>query len=237
VAAQPESPNVTTPGYGMPPPAQPGPSAAPQPLPAQGAQPQYGQPSPAPTYPSPTGGYPAPTYGQPGYTQPPPQGYAQPVPPPQPYAPQAYPAQPGYGPYGQPSPPPAAQPSAAVGAAAQRYRAALSLYIQRDYLGAIAELDAAITLDPNLAVAYTARGSSKFGLGKFREAAADYKAALDLDATRAEPIWGLAECQRMLKDPAAPDTYRRYASSVSGDVNEDRRSKARRWATELSGQR
>jgi tetratricopeptide (TPR) repeat protein len=106
--------------------------------------------------------------------------------------------------------------------------------MQRDYLGAIAELDAAITLDPNLAVAYTARGSAKFGLRKFREAAADYKAALDLDPARAEPIWGLAECQRMLRDPAAPDTYRRYAASLAGDVNEERRSRARRWATELA---
>jgi tetratricopeptide (TPR) repeat protein len=125
-------------------------------------------------------------------------------------------------------------PSASVHAAAQRYRAAISLYTQRDYLGAIAELDAAIALDPNLSVAYTARGSARFGLGKLREAAADYKAALDLDPSRAEPIWGLAECQRMLRDPAAPDTYRRYAASLAGDVNEDRRARARRWATELS---
>jgi tetratricopeptide (TPR) repeat protein len=123
---------------------------------------------------------------------------------------------------------------ASVGAAAQRYRAALSLYTQRDYLGAVAELDAAITLDPNLAVAYVARGSARFGLGKYRQAAADYKAALDLEPARAEPIWGLAECQRMLHDPAAPDTYRRYAASVAGDVNEDRRARARKWATELS---
>jgi hypothetical protein len=44
----------------------------------------------------------------------------------------------------------------------------------------------------------------------------------------------LAECQRMLRDPAAPDTYRRYAASLAGDVNEERRARARRWATELS---
>lgn len=206
---------ATTPGYGMPPPSEPAPYSPPQyaqPPQQQYAQPQYAQPG----------------YGQPAYPQAPPQqpAYAQPQPQ---YAQPAYPPpQPAYG---QPAP----QPSAAGAAAAQRYRAALSLYIQRDYLGAIAELDAAITLDPNLSVAYTARGSSKFGLGKYREAAADYKAALDLDAAKAEPIWGLAECQRMLRDPAAPDTYRRYAASVSGDVNEDRRAKARRWATELSG--
>jgi tetratricopeptide (TPR) repeat protein len=241
----------STPGYGMPP-------APAQGYPQQGGQPQYGQPQyappaqyppqyaqpqyappqypPAQQYPPPQQ-YPQPQYGQPQYAQPqygqPPaaQGYGQPQygqPAP---GPSPAPAQPGYAPAPEPQPP---LVPASVGAAAQRYRAALSLYTQRDYLGAIAELDAAITLDPNLAVAYVARGSARFGLGKYRQAAADYKAALDLDPARAEPVWGLAECQRMLHDPAAPETYRRYAASVSSDVNEDRRAKARRWAAELT---
>jgi tetratricopeptide (TPR) repeat protein len=243
----------STPGYGMPP-------ATSQGYPQPSGQPQYGQPpSPQPQYPQPQAGqpqYPQPQYGQqpqyapPQYPQPQYGGqpqYGQPT-----YAPPGYapaPAQPQYVPaapqagypsqeaptYATPAPTPQAPlVPASVSAAAQRYRTALSLYTQRDYLGAIAELDAAITLDPNLAVAYVARGSARFGLGKYRQAAADYKAALDLDPARAEPIWGLAECQRMLHDPAAPDTYRRYAASVAGDVNEDRRAKARRWAAELA---
>jgi tetratricopeptide (TPR) repeat protein len=228
-------------GYSMPLPSPATPAQSPlpqypqQPAPAQHGQPQYGSQG-APAYP-PQGGaaqeYPGQAYGQqPQYAQPqyPQPQYGQP--------PAQYP-QPSYGqaPYGQPGygqAPPQVQASASVTAAAQRYRAAISLYTQRDYLGAIAELDAAITLDPNLAVAYTARGSAKYGLRKYREAAADYMAALDLDPSRAEPIWGLAECQRMLRDPAASDTYRRYAASVAGDVNEERRARARRWATELA---
>jgi len=127
----------------------------------------------------------------------------------------------------------AARP-AAVGASRARYKAALSLMEQRDYVGAIAELDAAITLDPNFTYAYVARATARFGLQKFRAAAADYKAALDLDPARAGPIWGLAECQRKLKDPAAAETYRRYAASVAGDVNETWRAQARQWSVELS---
>jgi tetratricopeptide (TPR) repeat protein len=251
----PREPVPSTPGYGLPP-AQPstgGQTAYPQ----QGySQPAYPPAQQQPAYPTQQGypaqqgyvqqGYP-PAQQQPAY---PPQGYDQPgaaqsQPPAYPQTGYPQTTQPLYPPpayevrslpqqYAPPAPP--QQPSAAAAAAATRYRAALSLYVQRDYLGAIAELDAAITLDPNLAVAYTARGSSKFGLRKYREAAGDYKASLDLDPTKAEPIWGLAECQRMLNDPAAADTYRRYAASIAGDVNEDRRSKARRWATELSGQ-
>lgn len=239
---QPATPSPTdaasTPGYGLPA-AQPDPRAQPayaQPYPQTATQPGYPQQGYSqPTYPAsqPQGQYGQPQYAQqPGY--PPPQpGYGQPAAPPQP----AY-GQPAYGQPGAPLPsePGPSQPSASVAAAAQRYRAALALYTQRDYLAAIAELDAAITLDPNLAVAFIARGSAKFGLRKYREAAGDYKAALDLDVTKAEPIWGLAECQRMLSDPAASATYRRYAASIAGDVNEDRRVKARKWATELGGQ-
>jgi tetratricopeptide (TPR) repeat protein len=206
------------PQYAQPPAYLPEPGGPQEyPVQQQAQPPQYAPPQ----YPQQHGQQPQ--YGQPGYGQA--QG-GQPQYPQPGYAPQGGPAQPAYG---QP-----AQVPASINAAAQRYRAALSLYIQRDYLGAIAELDAAITLDPSLAVAYTARGSAKFGLRKHREAAADYKAALDLDAARAEPIWGLAECQRMLRDPAAPDTYRRYAASLAGDVNEERRARARRWATELA---
>lgn len=250
-----------TPGYGAPPAAPPQPAYGQPPYPAQGAPayappgPSYPQPAPQyapqppgygqPAYPpqgAPAYAAPAPAYPQPGYAQPQYAPSVQPQYAPPGWGPPGVPAQPAHGAQGLPGgaaplpapEPPPAQPAPAAAAAAQRYRSAINLYIQRNYLAAVAELDAAITLDPGLAVAYTARGSAKFGLGRYREAAADYQAALDLDASRAEPIWGLAESQRMLKDPAAPETYRRYASSIAADVNEERRDKARRWAAELS---
>ncbi len=228
-------PAASTPGYGMPPaPSQgyPQPQIQ-QPAPQQYGQPQqYAQPQNPQQYGQPQ--YAQPQYQQPQYQQP---QYQQPAYPPQGYAPPQYPQQPAYAPPVAPAPGAEVQGPlvpAAVGASRARYKAALSLMEQRDYVGAVAELDAAITLDPNFTYAYVARATARFGLQKYRAAAADYKAALDLDPARAGPIWGLAECQRKLKDPAAADTYRRYAASVAGDVNETWRAQARQWSVELS---
>ena len=124
---------------------------------------------------------------------------------------------------------PATAPSAA-----QRYRSALDLVARRDYRGAIALLDEAIVLDPRLAVAYTARASARFGLGGFRDAADDYKAAIGLDPALATPLYGLAECYRLLGDPLAGELYQRYAASRAPDVREDLRSIARDRARDLS---
>jgi tetratricopeptide (TPR) repeat protein len=129
-----------------------------------------------------------------------------------------------------PAPPPAAGPTAA-----QRYRAGVDLIGKRDYAGAVTELSEAIALDPRLAVAYAARASARFGLGRYREAADDYKASLGLDPGLATPLYGLAECYRLLGDPAAAEMYRRYADSKSPDVREDLRAQASKRAAELSG--
>jgi tetratricopeptide (TPR) repeat protein len=136
------------------------------------------------------------------------------------------------------APPPAAAepPSPAPGpSAAERYRAAVALVGKRDFKGAEAELDRAIALDPRLAVAYAARASARFGLGRTRDAAADYRAALDLDPRLATPLYGLAECYRLLGDPAAADMYQRYAQSRAADVREELRTLAAKRAQELSG--
>jgi tetratricopeptide (TPR) repeat protein len=84
------------------------------------------------------------------------------------------------------------------------------------------------------AVAFVARASARYGLGKHREAADDYEAALALDPRLGTPLWGLAECYRLLGDPHAAEYYDRYAKSTSSDVREDLRELARRRARELS---
>ncbi|ABS26704.1 tetratricopeptide repeat protein [Anaeromyxobacter sp. Fw109-5] len=137
-------------------------------------------------------------------------------------------------PEGAGAPAPAASAPGALPSAGQRYRSALDLVARRDYAGAIALLNEAIALEPRLAVAYTARASARFGLGRFREAADDYKAALGLDPALATPLYGLGECYRLLGDPLAAELYARYAASRASDVREDLRVIARDRAEDLS---
>ena len=54
-------------------------------------------------------------------------------------------------------------------------------YDRVDYTGAIADLDKAIELDPNYALAYTNRGLAKAHLKQYSEAIADYDKAIELD--------------------------------------------------------
>ncbi|HUL57938.1 MAG TPA: tetratricopeptide repeat protein [Anaeromyxobacteraceae bacterium] len=128
---------------------------------------------------------------------------------------------------------PAPEPSGPT--AAQHYRAGLDLMGKRDWNAAANEFSEAIALDPRLAVAYSARASARFGLQKYREAADDYKAALGLDPGLATPLYGLAECYRLLGDPAAAEYYKRYADSTAKDVRDDLRAVASQRAQELSG--
>ena len=116
---------------------------------------------------------------------------------------------------------------------AQRYRAAVDLIVKREYARAIAELNDALAQDPKLAVGYAARASAHFGLGRYREASDDYRAALGLSPDLATPLYGLAECSRLLGDPAAADYYQRYVDSRASDVREDLRATARRRVAEL----
>lgn len=129
-----------------------------------------------------------------------------------------------------PEPPPLPGPTAA-----QRYRAALDLIARREYGRAVAELDDAIAKDPRLGVAFSARASARFGLARYRDAASDYAMALELDPGLGTPLYGLAECYRLLGDPRAAELYRRYAGSRATDVREELRTVAARRAVELSG--
>jgi tetratricopeptide (TPR) repeat protein len=137
------------------------------------------------------------------------------------------------------SAPPAAAPAPAAAppapqTAAQHYRTAVGLIGKREFKSAEAELDEALAKDPRLAVAYSARASARFGLGRTRDAADDYRAALELDPALATPLYGLAECYRLLGDPAASDLYLRYAQSRAPDVREELRLVAQKRAKDLA---
>jgi tetratricopeptide (TPR) repeat protein len=132
------------------------------------------------------------------------------------------------------APAPAPAPAGNPDAAAQHYRIAIGLLQNRDWMGAINELSFAIRDDPKLAVAYSARGSALFGLGKYGEAAEDYQKAIALDANLGTPIYGFAECHRMLgNDKKAAEAYGRYAKSTAPDVRDDLRATAAKRAQEL----
>jgi tetratricopeptide (TPR) repeat protein len=118
--------------------------------------------------------------------------------------------------------------------AAQHYRTALGLLQNRDWAKAVAELSDAILANPKLAVAYSARGSAQFGLGKYREAAEDYRTATQLDPKLGTPVYGLAECYRVLGDgKKAAEMYGQYARSTAPDVRDDLRALAAKRAEEL----
>jgi tetratricopeptide (TPR) repeat protein len=133
------------------------------------------------------------------------------------------------------SPPPSSGTASPPGVtAAQHYRTALGHLQNRDWGKAVAELSDAIRVDPKLAVAYAARGSAQFGLGKYGDAAEDYRAALVLDPALATPVYGLAECYRVLGDAKrAAEMYERYSRAGSSDVREDLRAIAAKRAQEL----
>lgn len=140
------------------------------------------------------------------------------------------------------TPEPAAAPATAAAperpavseTGAQRYRNALGMLQSREWAKAIAELDGAIEADPKLAVAWSARGSAQFGLGKYKEAAEDYRQAIALDAKLGTPVYGLAECYRQLGERSrAAETYRKYAESTAPDVRDDLRALAAKRAQEL----
>jgi Tfp pilus assembly protein PilF len=129
-----------------------------------------------------------------------------------------------------PTPAPAGDPEAA----AAHYRTAIGLLQNRDWKEAANELTTAIRYDPKLAVAYSARGSALFGLGRYGDAADDYQRSVSLDANLATPLYGLAECYRVLGDnKKAAEAYEKYAKSTASDVREDLRATASKRAQEL----
>jgi tetratricopeptide (TPR) repeat protein len=120
--------------------------------------------------------------------------------------------------------------------AAEAYEQGVTFVSRGQYAEALAALDEAVRRDPRLPVAYTARGAALFGLGRYVEAAGDYRTALALDPAQATPLFGLAECYRLLQQPAAAvEHYGRYAQSMAPDVREDLRGEAQARIAELRG--
>lgn len=130
-----------------------------------------------------------------------------------------------------------AAPSAAPGPASseqasRHYKAALTMIGDRDFKGAVLELDQALLRNPKLGVAHAARGSALFGLGRFQDAANDYQTALAMVPGMATPLYGLAETYRRLDDPRAGEYYVRYAGSDASDVRPELRETARQRASQ-----
>ena len=117
--------------------------------------------------------------------------------------------------------------------ASRHYKAALGMIGARDFKGAIAELDRALEINPQLGVAVAARASAFYGLARYPEAARDYEAALALVPHLATPLYGLAESYRRLGDPRAGEYYLRYAQSEASDVRPELRETARLRAEQL----
>lgn len=135
---------------------------------------------------------------------------------------------------GKSPPPEAARIASAATPAAPAYEAGVALIGKGKYAEALASLDEAVRKDPRLAVAYSARASALFGLGRYLDSAADYRTALSLDPSQATPLFGLGECNRLLgQGAAAADFYARYVESAAPDVRDDLRAEARRRLGEL----
>jgi superkiller protein 3 len=101
----------------------------------------------------------------------------------------------------------------------QAYEQGLRSIQARDYAGAYAAFSQALTMEPTLAVAHAARGSALVGLGRYPEAVADYRNALQLDGNMAAPRYGMAECYKALGlNAEARAEYERYAASTAPDV-------------------
>ena len=135
---------------------------------------------------------------------------------------------------GKAPPPEAARTAGAATPAAPAYEAGVALIGKGQYAEALVSLDEAVRKDPGLAVAYSARASALFGLGRYLDSAADYRTALSLDPSRATPLFGLGECNRLLgQGAAAAGFYARYVESAAPDVRDDLRAEARKRLGEL----
>jgi len=128
----------------------------------------------------------------------------------------------------KPAPPP-------PGDAKSHYVAGVNLINQRRYEESLAELDQALQLDPGMAVARVARGSSYIALSKYDAAVKDYAAAHEADPALAAPLFGLAEAYRGLGDNTkAADFYRQFAASTAPDATQALKDYALQNAQSLS---
>jgi len=118
--------------------------------------------------------------------------------------------------------------------ASRRYKAAVAMIGDRDFKGAVLELDQALLLNPQLGAAVAARASALYGLERYKDAAQDYEKAVVMLPDQATPLYGLAETYRHLDDPRAGGLYARYAESEASDVRPELRQTARQRAAEYA---
>lgn len=119
-------------------------------------------------------------------------------------------------------------------AAARLYEEGVKRVMARDYGGALDNLTEAIKLEPNLGVAWIARGSANIGLRRYADAIADYEQALKLDPNRASPLYGIAEANRGLRRFSEARTwFQRYAAATSPDVQPSLQAEARKKADKM----
>ncbi len=131
-------------------------------------------------------------------------------------------------------PTPLAAPDPARGQARVAYERGVKQINGQDYAGALQSLSQAIELQPNLAPAYTARGSANMGMQRYPEAVSDYQSALKVDGNLATPLYGLGEAlQAMGRAADARRYYEKYATSTAVDARPDLQREARQKADKL----
>jgi tetratricopeptide (TPR) repeat protein len=104
----------------------------------------------------------------------------------------------------------------------------------QDYAGALVNLSDAIRLEPDLAVAYVARGSAYVGMRRYHEAVSDYQSALRLDGNLAAPLYGIGDALLAMGQTAeARQYFEKYAASSSPDARPELQRAAREKADNL----
>ena len=87
-----------------------------------------------------------------------------------------------------------------------------------DYASAIKYIDELMAIRKDVAEAYVVKGDALLGLAKYLDAINEYKKALALNPQLANPLFGMAECYRLLaKTDMAIQYYRLFLNSSATD--------------------
>jgi len=122
----------------------------------------------------------------------------------------------------------------ARGKARAAYEQGVAQINSAEYAAALQSLNQAIELQPELAMAYVARGSANMGLQRYAAAQSDYESALRWDANLAAPLYGLGEALEALGLTAeAAGYFERYAASTARDARSELQLRAKEKADKL----
>jgi tetratricopeptide (TPR) repeat protein len=97
-------------------------------------------------------------------------------------------------------------PTASAETAVTFYWRGLALLQAEHFPEAIEQLDAALKLDPTMALAYNARGYSHYRLKHYGEALADFDIAILLNPAYANAYFNRSSARRVTKDNAGADS-------------------------------